>query len=202
MRDELQHVSRETIERLEVYQRLVLEWTSKINLISKFDRRFIWSRHIVDSLQIIDIAPRKFARWLDIGSGGGFPGIIVAIKVLEYENAGTVTLVESDGRKAAFLRTVLRETGAQGIVLNARIESIDPQNADVISARALADLTTLIGYSLPHLSKDAVSIFAKGAKWPGEIETARRHWLFDCSVHPSRLNSKAAILKIKNIAHV
>ncbi|MDO5756420.1 MAG: 16S rRNA (guanine(527)-N(7))-methyltransferase RsmG [Rhodobacterales bacterium] len=202
MKIELHNVSRETIERLKVFEQVVKKWTRKINLVSRADRDFIWDRHIRDSMQILDAAPIKFQHWLDLGSGGGFPGIVVAIASVENRNAGKITLVESDKRKAVFLQEALRETGCRATIVNERIENISDQKADVVSARALANLTALIDLAKPHMTAAAVGVFPKGERWQEELGAARKKWSFDCTAHPSRLNPKAAILKIESISHV
>ncbi len=196
----LSNVSRETINRLRAFEDIVLKWTPKINLVSRQDRDVVWDRHILDSLQIYDVAPKPFSHWLDFGSGGGFPGVVVAILAQATNSGGAVTLIESDARKAAFLRTALRETGARATVINDRIENIRPQNADVISARALADLTGLLDFAKPHMGTGATCLFAKGAKWPSELAEAKCKWNFECSVATSKLDPNAAILSIRELS--
>ncbi|OZB17237.1 MAG: 16S rRNA (guanine(527)-N(7))-methyltransferase RsmG [Rhodobacterales bacterium 34-62-10] len=199
--DEL-NVSRETFQRLEVYVALLEKWTPKINLISKATIPDIWSRHIRDSVQVFRYGPQHFTHWLDLGSGGGMPGLIVAILSAEKPNESQVSLVESDGRKAAFLRTVLRETGVPGQVLCERIENLAPQQADVISARALADLSTLLGYTQRHLQPDGVALFSKGLRWENEVEIARREWSFTLEALKSETEKGSVILRIGDIARV
>ena len=115
------NVSRETLERLDVYADLLRRWTRKINLVSKGSLEGLWTRHFLDSAQLLTLAPESSVSWADLGSGGGFPGAVVAVLAAETRPDLKVTLVESDQRKAVFLRTVLRETGVAGDVLTARI---------------------------------------------------------------------------------
>ncbi len=195
-----QNVSRETMGRLRAFEDIVLKWTPKINLISRQDQNVVWDRHILDSLQIFDAAPDGFRHWLDIGSGGGFPGVVVAILSEGSNPLGTVTMIESDARKAAFLRAALRETGARATVICDRIENAQAQNADVVSARALADLTSLLDLARPHMAPEATCIFAKGAKWRNELSDAKTKWKFDHTVVTSNLDPDAAILCIRELS--
>lgn len=200
MRALLADVSRETIEKLHIFERLVLKWTPAINLISRESRDVLWDRHVLDSVQIFNAAPKNATHWVDLGAGGGFPGVIVAI-LAEQAGAGClVTLIESDARKATFLRTALRETGVDGVVINDRIENVPSLDADVVSARALADLGALIGYAQQHLRPEGTAIFAKGARWKKELDAAKSQWNFTCAVGKSDLDADAAILCIKGVS--
>ncbi|MCQ0091455.1 16S rRNA (guanine(527)-N(7))-methyltransferase RsmG [Roseovarius sp. M141] len=200
MIDLLQDVSRETIDRLRSFEDIVVKWTPKINLVSRQDRSVVWDRHILDSMQMYSLAPKGFSRWVDFGSGGGFPGVVVAILSEASKTPSTVTMIESDSRKAAFLRAALRETGARATVINDRIEQVRPQNADVVSARALADLASLLQLAKPHMNADATCIFAKGAKWRTELSEAETKWKFNHAVATSNLDPDAAILSIRELS--
>ena len=199
--DEL-NVSRETFERLESFVDLLEKWTAKINLVSRASVSAIWSRHIHDSVQVYRQGPETFDHWLDLGSGGGLPGLVVAILAAESPAQKMVTLVESDGRKAAFLRTALRETAVPGRVLCDRIEALPPQGADVVSARALADLNTLLGFAFRHLTAGGIALFSKGVTWEKEVETARLEWRFSLEVLKSETEEGSVILRIGDIARV
>ncbi|HEY9040267.1 MAG TPA: 16S rRNA (guanine(527)-N(7))-methyltransferase RsmG [Roseovarius sp.] len=196
----LENVSRETVDRLREFEDIVLKWTPKINLVSRQDQAVVWDRHIQDSLQIFDAAPDQFRHWLDIGSGGGFPGIVVAIMAQASNPAATVTMVESDSRKAAFLRAALRKTETRARVIIDRIENVEAQSADVVSARALADLPSLLDLAYPHLAPEATCVFAKGAKWRIELATAKSKWKFNHTVVTSNLDPDAAILCIRELS--
>ncbi len=195
-------VPRETLERLHVFENLVIKWTPKINLVSRESAKILWGRHILDSVQMFRAAPSNFASWADIGSGGGFPGIVVAILAGDLPRAPKITLVESDARKCAFLRTALRETGSFAEVINDRIELAEPLDADILSARALADLTTLISFAERHLSPSGTALFAKGARWQEEVAAAKSKWHFDYDVAKSELEADAAILRITGVSRV
>lgn len=194
-------VSRETIERLEAYVDLVKKWNPKINLVSKASLGDIWHRHILDSAQLFDLAPDSES-WVDLGSGGGFPGIVLSILALERNPKGRFTLVESDQRKSAFLRTAIRELDLNAKVLAQRIEDVPPLKAQALSARALADLDILLGFGAKHLASDGTALFPKGESWEKEDRAARERWSYSCEVITSKTNPDAAVLKIKDILRV
>jgi len=196
------NVSRETFERLQVYVALVEKWTPKINLIGKSTIPHIWSRHIMDSVQLCKAGPENFDLWVDMGSGAGFPGIVAAIMAEGALAQKSVTLVESDQRKAAFLRTALRETGVTGAVIPERVEALTPQGADVVSARALADLSTLLSYADRHLTKGGIALFSKGATWEKEVDDAKLAWSFSYDALKSETEVGAAVLRIGEITRV
>jgi 16S rRNA (guanine527-N7)-methyltransferase len=196
------NVSRETFHHLEQYVALIEKWTVKINLISKSSVADIWTRHILDSVEVYRAGPSKFNQWLDLGSGGGLPGIVVAIMAAENSEQQNVCLVESDSRKAAFLRAAIRETGVSGTVICERIEALPPQKADVVSARALADLGTLIEYADRHLAKGGIALFSKGMSWEKELAAARNEWSFSYEALKSETEEGSVILRIGDIARV
>ena len=193
-------VSRETRERLSIYAALVQKWNPRINLVSRASLENLRARHIADSAQLHDLAPHPVAHWADLGSGGGFPGLVIAILAQETGTPGRVTLVESDARKSAFLRTVIRETGIAATVLTRRIEAAAPLGADVLSARALADLATLLGHAVRHLAPGGAAIFPKGASWRQEIAEAQSKWQFISRVDKSRTDPDAVILHITGVS--
>lgn len=194
-------VSRETFERFEIFAQLLTKWNPVINLVSRTTLDDLWTRHFVDSIQIFDCV-EAVNSWVDMGTGGGFPGAVVAILAKEKKPELAVSLVESDQRKATFLRTVMRETGVKATVLAKRIEAVDPLDASVLSARALADLGQLLGFAERHLNENGTALFQKGATWEKEVEAARAGWHFDLEKITSVTEPEAAILKIRNIARV
>lgn len=196
------NVSRETLERLRAFEALVLKWTVKINLIAAGTKQDLWERHVVDSAQIYPAAPARWANWADIGSGGGFPGIVVAILAKELNPEGKITLIESDMRKATFLRTAIRELQLNAVVIADRIEKAPPQNADVLSARALASLDLLLGFAERHLNHDGVALFQKGRTAQAEIDAAKQKWSFALATHPSITDADSQLLSIKELARV
>ena len=194
-------VSRETFERLEAYVALIEKWNPKINLVSKSSLPEIWDRHIWDSAQIFDISVEGTV-WADFGSGGGLPGIVLAIFAKECRPDMEFYLVESDQRKCAFLRNAVREIGLNVKVHAERIEVLDPIGASVISARALTDLNGLLEFVERHSAKNGVAILPKGETWEKEILQAQENWSFEYEEITSKTNNDAAILKIKDFARV
>ncbi|RLK03657.1 16S rRNA (guanine(527)-N(7))-methyltransferase RsmG [Ruegeria conchae] len=193
------NVSRETFERLAIYVALLERWNPRINLVSRNSLKDIWVRHIQDSVQVFRTS-KPVDHWVDLGSGGGFPGMVCAIMAIESAPETRFTLVESDQRKSAFLRNVARECGANCTVLARRIEAIDPLGADILSARALADLTTLLSFCDRHLDENGVALLPKGATWKKELLDARKEWNFDADPIKSLTEPQSVILKIKGVA--
>lgn len=194
------NVSRETMDRLRIYEALLRKWNPVINLVAKSTLEDIWSRHFLDSAQIYDLASPTARSWADLGSGGGFPGLIVAILAAGEGRALTVTLVESDQRKAAFLMTAARELGLHLAVRAERIESLPPLNADVLSARALAPLDQLIGHAERHLSPQGVALFPKGASHAAEMKQALEKWQFSYETVQSVTDADAVIFQIVGVS--
>lgn len=201
MRRGFPNVSRETSEKLHLLVDLVRKWSPRINLVSKGDLQNLADRHIHDSLQLWELR-NEGATWLDIGSGGGFPVLPLAIVASEKDPALRFTCIESDLRKCTFLRTAAREIGVPITVISERIEDVAPLATDTISARALADLNTLFGFAERHLSPDGLAIFPKGENWSKEVEQAQKYWSFTYETHTSITSSNAKILTCKGIARV
>ncbi|MBA84127.1 16S rRNA (guanine(527)-N(7))-methyltransferase RsmG [Thalassobius sp. S69A] len=195
-------VSRETIEKLETYVELLKKWNPRINLVSKSTIDAVWQRHIQDSAQIFDLAPVDFQHWVDLGSGGGFPGLVCAILSQGRNPQALFTLVESDARKSVFLRTVIREIGLNAQVITDRIEQTLPLNADVLSARALADLSVLLEFSQRHMQESGIALFPKGVNWKNEVQTAEASWFFEWEQTKSKTEPGAVILRIGGISRV
>jgi 16S rRNA (guanine527-N7)-methyltransferase len=196
------NVSRETDACLNAYAALVRKWSRSINLVSKNDLEHVRERHIEDSLQLASFLPKSPANWLDIGSGGGFPGIVMAIVAREQAPQTRFELVESDARKTAFLRTVIRELELNATVSCERIEAMTPRAADIMSARALAPLDMLLTYADRHLAPGGTCLFLKGKTVETEIHAAREKWSFDLSSYVSRTDASARLLSITGIHHV
>lgn len=193
-------VSRETTERLEIYCSLLQQWNPRINLVAPSTLADLQNRHIADALQLTDLAQAAEGSWVDLGSGGGLPGMVMAIAKADTKVA--FTLVESDQRKAAFLRTVIRQAGLPRVtVLAQRIEAVPPLNAAYVSARALAPLPQLMAYLDLHLAPSGTAFLMKGRQWKTEIEEANRDWSFDYVAHPSRTQDGAAILEVSGVKH-
>lgn len=195
-------VSRETSEKLSAFCALVARWTPAINLVAKSTAADMWNRHLLDSAQIFSLLPPDATHWADLGSGGGFPGLVVAILAEQTAPALSVTLVESDRRKSVFLTEAARTLALRVKVVTQRIEDVPPLMADVLSARALAPLPVLCGYAARHLAQGGKAIFQKGAAHAEEIAEARKSWSFDLQVHPSKTDAFAVVLEMKAIGHV
>lgn len=193
-------VSRETEARLEAFAAHLLKWNAAINLVSRASLPELWSRHILDSAQVFQIGPADARHWADLGSGGGFPGMIVAIMAAERSPGLRVTLVEADLRKAEFLRSAARACAVAVDVVAGRIESLAPMRADVLSARALAPLTDLLAYAERHLAPGGTALFQKGAGHAAELAAALERWRFSVQKHRSRTDRDSVILQIGDIA--
>ncbi|MGE0829921.1 MAG: 16S rRNA (guanine(527)-N(7))-methyltransferase RsmG [Hyphomonadaceae bacterium] len=166
-------VSRETLERLETHRRLLAAWAPRINLVGPGELAHYWVRHALDCAQLLRQAPPAARRWLDLGAGAGFPGLVIACCLAETEGQAEVLLVEQNAKKAAFLREAIRETGAPARVFHGKIESLDPQEAfDVVTARALAPLSRLMAHAKPWLDRGALGLFPKGADYGSELQAA------------------------------
>jgi len=196
-KDELD-VSRETIELLQQYVDLLKKWNPKINLVSRQSLNEVWTRHIKDSLQVAKSSSAP-GLWVDLGSGGGFPGVVVAICRKSQQNAEKVVLVESDQKKCAFLRTVIRSLQLNAEVRVGRIEEQPPLKAKTLSARALSDVCALLGFAELHLLTSGVAVFPKGQSWEKEVKGAQSAWSFSMEVVQSDTDGQAAILKLTNI---
>ena len=195
----LADVSRETAHALERYVDSLLRWNARINLIGRGTVGDVWDRHIVDSAQLCRHAGAP-DRWVDFGSGGGLPALVVAILAKEGGRPASVTCIESDRRKCAFLSSISRDLHLPVSIVAGRIEAADPVQADVVSARALAPLSRLLAYAERHLAPSGICLFPKGKSWRMELETARRAWHFSCEVLPSATDRDAVVLKIGDLS--
>jgi 16S rRNA (guanine527-N7)-methyltransferase len=195
-------VSRETFATLQAYEALVRRWNPAINLVSQATLSDFWTRHVVDSAQLFALAPTATASWVDLGSGGGLPGLVAAVLAKQLRPEMKVTLVESDLRKATFLRQAAQSLALPVQVYSKRIESLPPMAADVLSARALAPLPHLLAFADSHLAIGGVALFPKGERYAEELKDAHQSWSFDVDVRPSLSDAKAAILVIRNIHRV
>jgi 16S rRNA (guanine527-N7)-methyltransferase len=189
-------VSRETTERLELMVSELQRWQNIKNLVGPGTLDHIWTRHIEDSLQLYSY--RESAQsWLDLGSGAGFPGLVLAIAGRETNLA--VTLVESNSRKCAFMRHVARVTETPVTIHEKRLEQVIPGlvgTVDIVSARALASLDRLLDWTAPLLKAGTTGLFPKGRDLQSELTEARKTWTFDTDILPSRTDSEAGIIRI------
>ena len=197
------HVSRETLTRLRAYADLLRKWQSAINLVSRDSLGDLWRRHFLDSAQLAELIPAdRSLTILDMGSGAGFPGLVLAILGMEPGRQWSVHLVESDSRKAAFLATVARETGASVLIHTKRLEDLAPIRADIVTARALAPLDKLVDYAVPFLVPGGHGLFLKGAGAEDELTAAGKTWKMTVDRLPSRSGPTGVVLRVGEISRV
>ena len=196
------NVSRETMVDLEKLAELLVKWNKTINLVSKSTIDELWARHILDSAQVWAHKPEFVENWIDLGSGGGFPALVLAIMAKHEAPEMQFHMVESDARKCAFLRNVSRETSLNATVHTCRIENAPDISADVVSARALASVDKLLEMSGKFLKQDAFCLFLKGQGCAIEVKNAQESWRFQTETTKSISDSAGEILKIWNIERV
>jgi 16S rRNA (guanine527-N7)-methyltransferase len=196
-------VSRETLERLDRFAALLVDWQQRVNLIAASTIPTLWTRHIADSLQLVALAPAAKV-WADLGSGGGFPGLVLACALADTPGA-QVHLVESNGKKATFLREAARATGAPAVIHQVRIVDFAdnlPGPIEVVTARALAPLVKLLAAAYPLLKSGAQGLFPKGQDVESELTEAAKCWSITASLVPSLTDPKARIVHVTGINHI
>lgn len=196
------NVSRETTDQLKSFLDLVVKWNEKINLVAPSTLIEGWERHVVDSAQVFMSVEPQGSKWMDIGSGGGFPGMVIAILARALAPGVQVTLVESDRRKCVFLMEAGRQLNVSVNVVCERVENLPPFGASVLSARALANLGLLLSYANRHLAQDGVAVFPKGRTVGLELDEARRNWMFQSDSCESLTDPAGKIVKIWGLRHV
>jgi 16S rRNA (guanine527-N7)-methyltransferase len=193
-------VSRETEMRLDTYVKVFLLWQSKLNLVASSTLHELWTRHIADSLQLLPLVPEARV-WVDLGSGGGFPGIPIACALADQPGA-KVHLIESNGKKAAFLREAVRATGAAAVVHQERAEKFGESCAETVhavTARALAPLKILCDLAFPLISRGAVGLFPKGQDIDAELTDAAKYWKLEAVKVPSKTSPESSIVVIRSL---
>jgi 16S rRNA (guanine527-N7)-methyltransferase len=193
-------VSRETEMRLDTYVKVFLLWQSKLNLVASSTLHELWTRHIADSLQLLPLVPEAHV-WVDLGSGGGFPGIPIACALADQPGA-KVHLIESNGKKAAFLREAVRATGAAAVVHQERAEKFGESCAETVhavTARALAPLKILCDLAFPLISRGAVGLFPKGQDIDAELTDAAKYWKLEAAKVPSKTSPESSIVVIRSL---
>ena len=193
-------VSDDALARLDKFAALLTDWQRRINLIAPSTLPHIWTRHIADSLQLLPLAPNAKI-WVDLGSGGGFPGIPLACALAQTPGVD-VHLVESNGKKAAFLREAVRITGVPATVHPERIENFGDSfggNADVVTARALAPLKSLCDQAFPLLAKGAIGLFLKGQDVEAELTEAAKYWTVEAGLKPSVTSRDGVIVVVRSL---
>ncbi|MGA7388688.1 MAG: 16S rRNA (guanine(527)-N(7))-methyltransferase RsmG [Pseudolabrys sp.] len=193
-------VSRETETQLDTYVQVFLLWQSKLNLVASSTLHELWTRHIADSLQLLPLVPEARV-WVDFGSGGGFPGIPIAC-ALAGQPGAKVHLIESNGKKAAFLREAVRATGAPAVVHQERAEKFGESCAETVhavTARALAPLKVLCDQAFPLISRGAVGLFLKGQDIDAELTDAAKYWRLEASKVSSKTSPESSIVVIRSL---
>ncbi|MEP6342713.1 MAG: 16S rRNA (guanine(527)-N(7))-methyltransferase RsmG [Maricaulaceae bacterium] len=188
----------ETIADYARWEALLVKWNARINLVAPLSLPDFWHRHAYDSWQIVPHVPETAENILDMGSGAGFPGLAIAIE-LKRRRRGHVTLVESAGKKVNFLRAVIRELSLPASVYGSRVENMDEDKVDLITARAFAPLPRLLNYSHPFWGPQTQSLFLKGQGLAGERRSAQKDWEFDETLIPSLTDEGAVILQLSNL---
>jgi 16S rRNA (guanine527-N7)-methyltransferase len=192
-------VSRETGDRLAAYVDLLARWRKTTNLIAESTFPSVWTRHIADSAQLLALAPGA-RRWVDMGSGAGFPGLVIAIQLADVPGA-IVHCIESDQRKCAFLREAVRATAAAATIHPTRVEAIDPASlgaVDAVTARAFAPLPLALKLAKPWIERGAVGVFPRGESAKDQIAALPEAPLYAIEVLPSLIDAKSAILRVRN----
>jgi 16S rRNA (guanine527-N7)-methyltransferase len=186
--------SHEALAKLDIYAELLVEWNQKFNLIAPSTVSHIWSRHFLDSAQLLPMIAKDGKTLADLGSGAGFPGLVLSIMGI-----GNVHLIESTGKKSDFLRAVIERLGLDAIVHQCRVEDLKGFKADILTARALAPLKDLLFLASPLAKKDSLLLFLKGQKADVELTESRKYWMFDCVKTESLSDPSGSILAIRNL---
>ncbi|WP_300527086.1 16S rRNA (guanine(527)-N(7))-methyltransferase RsmG [Maricaulis sp.] len=195
-------VSRETLEAFDTWRALLVETSAHTNLVGRSTLDDFWTRHADDSYQLMDLIGPEVKRVADLGAGAGFPGLAIALGFRDRGQDARVTLVDSVGKKMAFVRKVIMETGAPAEAKAIRVETLDPaESFDLVTARAFAPLHKLLDYAAPLLKNGASGLFLKGRNYQDELTEARKNWTFEAEVIPSR-TSDGVILRIDEVQRV
>ena len=193
------NVSRETLKGFYEYKTLLSKWNEKINLVSKNTLVDIWERHFLDSGQIIKHVEASGKRWVDVGSGAGFPGLVVALLLRDREIDCNLVLVEKNPKKGFFLNEVIRKLNLNVEVVSDNIYTLEPLNADILTARAFSELNNLIEISFRHRKKEGLCLFLKGENYRFELDKTLNYWFFDYDVVDSLSSSSGKIIRVKKI---
>ena len=192
-------VSHETMDRLEIFAELLTKWNRTARLVAASTLKGLWRRHLLDSAQLMDHIPGDAEKLIDVGTGGGFPGLVLAIMAADRQPGTKFVLVDSNERKCDFLREVCRQTGTNAEIRDVRDSELEPQRADVMTARAVAPLDGLLGIASRHLTKDGLCMFLKGKGFMTEIQLAKGHWNFGLTDLQSRSHDSGRILLIRDL---
>jgi 16S rRNA (guanine527-N7)-methyltransferase len=192
---EIVPVSRETLARLEAYAALLVRWSARINLVGRNTLVDLWRRHILDSAQLQPLVADSARSVIDLGSGAGFPGLVLAILGVQG-----LELVEADSRKCAFLREAARITEVDVTIRSCRIQAVPPHPVDVVTARACAPLERLLSFAAPFLADKSECLFLKGERVEDELTLARKHWTMTARLCQSRSDPRGVVLRLQQVA--
>ena len=193
------NVSRETLNSFYEYKTLLSKWNEKINLVSKNTLVDIWERHFLDSGQIIKHVEASGKRWVDVGSGAGFPGLVVALLLRDRKIDCDLVLVEKNPKKGFFLNEVIRKLNLNVEVVNDNIYTLKRMNADILTARAFSELNNLIEIAFRHRKKEGICLFLKGENYRMELDKTLNYWFFDYDIVDSLSSSSGKIIRVKKI---
>ena len=193
------NVSRETLNGFYEYETLLSKWNEKINLVSKNTLVDIWERHFLDSGQIIKHVDASGKRWVDVGSGAGFPGLVVALLLRDRKVDCDLVLVEKHPKKVFFLKEVIRKLNLSVEVVNDNIYTLEPLNADILTARAFSELNNLMEIAFRHRKKEGICLFLKGENYRFELDKTLNYWFFDYDIVDSLSSSSGKIIRVKKI---
>lgn len=193
------NVSHETFEKLELYHHSLVEWQSRMNLVSNSSLEDAWERHFADSAQLYKFIPDEAKTLVDIGSGAGFPAMVLAVMAENRTPSLKITMVESIAKKTLYLKHVKEITAVDVNILNRRIENLREKTFDVITARAVIALKDLLVYAHPLFRKNTLCIFPKGKNFQAEIDEAKKAWFFTYEAIPSQTSTESVILLIRNL---
>jgi len=193
-------LSPDKVKQLTDFVEILAEWNAKMNLVSKNSFADIWSRHILDSLQLIDYIPHKAKSIVDIGSGAGFPAVVLAIAAQDKLSEIKISMVESITKKTVYLNDVIKRLNLKNInVLNSRVENTVFKSVDVVTARAVAALDILLSYQNKIGTDKTIGVYLKGQSYEQEIANAEKNWFFDCEVKQNKYNEGGVVLLVSDL---
>lgn len=193
-------VSRETIKDFFEYERLLFKWNSNINLVSKKTLGHTWRRHFIDSGQLVNHVHASGKRWVDIGSGAGFPGLVVGLLLRDRQIECDLVLIEKNKKKVFFLNEVIRKLKLRIKVLNEDVFLLDNLNGDIFTARAFAELNKLLEIAFHHGKEKSVCLFLKGENYQFELDKTLKYWFFDYYIYNSVSSFSGKVIRVKNIS--
>jgi 16S rRNA (guanine527-N7)-methyltransferase len=194
-------VSHETAEKLTCYEMLLNEWNEKFNLVAASTLPLMWSRHFLDSAQLMSYIPDRVVSVADMGAGAGFPGIVLAILAQGTKRLMRFHEIESTGKKADFLQAVIDRLGLDVVIVRDRVENLRHLKVDLVTARALKALPELLKLANHLIHKDSICVFPKGKALSEELTHAEKYWTFDKEIHPSRSDESGSVLVLSNLRY-